>query len=50
MSSLNAPVTPGHNSIMIVAMKLSFHQGPQTEGRKAIISLIFLDIALLITL
>lgn len=37
MISLNALITPGDNSIMIVAIKWGFHQDPQTEGGKAII-------------
>lgn len=41
MISLNALITPGDNSIMIVAIKLGFHQDPQTEGGKAIIPLMF---------
>ena len=41
MISLNALITPGDNSIMIVAIKLGFHQDPQTEGGKAIIPLVF---------
>lgn len=42
MISLNALITPGDNSIMIVAIKLGFHQDLQTEGGKAIIPLIFI--------
>lgn len=46
MISLNALITPGDNSIMIVAIKLGFHQDLQTEGGKAIIPLIFIyDVA-----
>lgn len=41
MISLNALLTPGDNSIMIVAIKLGFHQDQQTEGGKAIIPLTF---------
>lgn len=41
MISLNALLTPGDNSIMIVAIKLGFHQDLQTEGGKAIIPLTF---------
>lgn len=41
MISLNALITPGDNSIMIVAIKWGFYQDLQTEGGKAIIPLIF---------
>lgn len=41
MISLNALITPGDNSIIIVAIKLGFHQDLQTEVRTAIIPLAF---------
>jgi len=43
MISLNALITPGDNSIMIVAIKLGFHQDLKTEGGKAIIPLTVSD-------
>lgn len=41
MISLNALITPGDNSIMIVVIKWGFHQDPQTDGGKPIIPLTF---------